>query len=145
MKYKILSHTADLRLEVYGKTIEELFINAVEAIANILSGDKKSLLSYMIAAEKIEISSNDQNTLLVDFLNEILAKSNINKAIYKVDKIVIASRAYRQAGGAKQCLSAQISRAPVDKFEEDVKAVTYHEVNIKKEKDIYETRLVLDI
>jgi len=36
-KYKILPHPAELRLRIYGKTIEKLFENAAEAMANILN------------------------------------------------------------------------------------------------------------
>ncbi len=135
MKYKILSHTADLRFEVYGKTIEELFINAAEALADILGGRQKLLSRVKTVTEKIKIQSANTNTLLVDFLNEILARSQINKRVYKVESLKLKDNE----------IEAEISGASVDKFEEDIKAVTYHEVDIKKEDDLYKTRLVLDI
>ncbi len=95
-----------------------------------------SPLSHAIVGkEKITIKSLNLNTLLVDFLNEILAKSQIEKVIYFVEKIKIA--------GNK--LQAELSGTKVDKFDEDVKAVTYHEVDIKKEGEIWKTRLILDI
>lgn len=136
MKYKILSHTADLRLEVYGKTLEELFKNAAEALADILTNNKKSLLSSMKAVtEMISLQSSNINTLLVDFLNEILAKSQINKRVYKVESLKLKDNE----------MEAKISGTPVEKFEEDIKAVTYHEVDIKKEGETWEANLVLDI
>ena len=73
--------------------------------------------------------------LLVDFLNEVLAKSQINKRMYKVESLKLI----------RNELTAEISGISVEKFEEDVKAVTYHEVDIKKEGDSYTTKLVLDI
>lgn len=139
MKYKILSHTADLRLEVYGKTTEELFVSASQTLADILTGNQKLLSHMMAVAEKISIQSLNLNTLLVDFLNEVLAKSHINKAVYKVKSITVI------ASGAKQSLEAEIIGNKVPKFEEDIKAVTYHEVNIKKENGIFKTLLVLDV
>lgn len=135
MKYKILSHTADLRLEVYGKTLEELFTNAAEALAHILAGKKKPLLSHMIAVEKLEIRSGNLNSLLVDFLNEILSRSQINKRVYKVENLKLG----------KSELTAEISGMSVEKFEEDIKAVTYHEADIEQKDAIWKTRLVLDI
>ena len=135
-KYKILSHTADLRLEVYGKTIEELFTNAAEALASVQLASKKIPLSHgVVAKEEIKVESVNLSTLLVDFLNEILAKSQINKRVYKVENLKLIGNE----------LMAEISGVPVDKFEEDVKAVTYHEVDIQKEGEILKTRLVFDI
>lgn len=134
MKYKILSHTADLRLEVYGKTMEELFTNAAEALARVLVPEVKEKISTGLK-EKLEIESININILLVDFLNEILAKSQIEKAVFFLEKIKIT--------GNK--LTAELTGIRVDKFEEDVKAVTYHEVNIKKEDEIFRTKLIMDI
>lgn len=134
MKYRILSHTADLRLEVYGKTIEELFENATLALANILAPNVKEKISTGLKA-KLVVESASQNILLPDFLNEILAKSQIEKAIYFLEKIKISGNR----------VEAELSGIRVDKFDEDVKAVTYHEVDIRKEGDVWKTKLVLDI
>ena len=38
-KYEILPHPAELRLRIYGKTLEELFINAAFALAETLRPD----------------------------------------------------------------------------------------------------------
>jgi len=141
MKYRILSHIADLKIEVYGKTVEELFINAAEALAYILAPSIKNLMAgrpgkiSTSLQEFIQIQSGDLNALLVDFLNEILSKSHINKAVYFVDNLKIKN----------QRVEAGLSVFRVDKFEEDVKAVTYHETNIEQKADHWQTKLVLDI
>jgi len=182
MEYKILSHTADLRLEVFGKTIEELFRNAAEALAQILSPRSEKSLPDLssttrrqagewhpnVPKEKIEIQSTNINTLLVDFLNEILAKSQIEKAVYKVVKIKIGSPSTSPDGtvgassgtnyspseveGIPISLGAELAGIKVPEFEEDVKAVTYHEVNITPASGpkvpaskMWSTKLVLDI
>lgn len=135
MKYKILSHTADLRLEVYGKTMEELFKNAAEALAQILLPNYEETNKNYELKEIINIESDSINVLLVDFLNEILAKSDINKAIYKVLSLNLKNN----------LLEAEIFGVKVEKFDEYVKAVTHHEVDIKNEEGIFKTKLVLDI
>ena len=150
LNYKILSHTADLRLEVYGKTIEELFKNAATAFADILFPKTKNLrqrrISLRLKKLKIEIhlKSANLNTLLVDFLNEILAKSNINKAVYELMSLRVDEDKIK--------VEAELVGIPVTKFEEDVKAVTYHEVQINqqpttnnKQQKRWSTKLVFDI
>ena len=41
-KYEILEHPAELRFRIYGKTIEELFSNAAEAMADTLAARDQS-------------------------------------------------------------------------------------------------------
>jgi SHS2 domain-containing protein len=141
MKYKILSHTADLRLEVYGGSLEELFNNAALALVNILAPKTKLKAKNQKSKIKIKVESNNINTLLVDFLNEILAKSNINKQVYKVYKVIKLKDDF---------IEAELAGRKIKEFEEDIKAVTYHEVNIRQTADgqrqkIWKTKLVFDI
>ncbi len=136
-KYKVLSHTADLRLEVYGETLEELFKNAAEALADILSTKDAGVGDGGL--EKVKVESLNKNTLLVDFLNEILAKSHINKKIYKISNIKI------QISNGKNIAETELIGCPVEGFDEDIKAATYHEVDIKQKDGIWQTKLILDI
>jgi SHS2 domain-containing protein len=154
VKYKILSHTADLRLEVFGKTLEELFKNAVDVLSRILY--KRSINGPALAEprrrqgvaaeelkETIKIQSVNLNALLVDFLNEILARSQINKAVYKVSGVKC------QVSGVSASVEAELVGQKVEEFEEDIKAVTYHEVNLQQtiynKQQLWQTKLVLDI
>jgi SHS2 domain-containing protein len=135
-KYEILEHPAELRLRIYGKTIEKLFINAAEAMANILkhrlTRAKRRLTQ---TKEEIKIESMDLNSLLVDFLNEVLAKSQINKCVYHVSKLKIQNSK----------LIATLIGCPVERFDEDIKAVTYEDLNIQKINGAWQTILVFDI
>ncbi len=138
-KFEALPHTAELRLRIYGKTIEELFSNAAEAMADTLKHNA-NLRMYADAAkkEKIKIKSIDPNSLLVDFLSEILAKSQINKCVYLVSNLKLNPIPYT--------LNAICIGYPVERFDEDVKAVTYYGVDIKKNlQGIRQTEIVIDI
>jgi len=134
--FEILAHTADVRIKAFGHTGEELFQNAVLGLNSILAKEEKKRFipqNY----EKIKIQGPDINVLLVSFLNEILTRSQINKKIYKKVKFL--------KFGEKE-LEAQIFGETVQNFDEDVKAVTYHDTKIQKNKrNIFETTLTLDI
>ena len=41
MKYRVFNHTADLGVEIYGKTVEELFVNAAFAIGDLMTDLQK--------------------------------------------------------------------------------------------------------
>ena len=150
MKFEILDHPAELRLRIYGKTIEELFTNAAEALATIQKKNiallQRSLRKcYKEANGKIRIQSVDINALLVDFLSEILARSQINKCVYKVGNI------NHQAKDGAATIEAEIIGYPVEYFDEDIKAITYQDVNINQQPTtnnqqlIWQTDIVLDI
>lgn len=151
-KYEILPHPAELRLRIYGKTVEELFINAAEAMADILKRDLKSkevqppqINRQYLEVEPLNIKSVDINSLLVDFLSEILAKSQINKCVYLISGLKLNAKRY--------ALNTICTGYPVDRFDEDIKAVTYQDVNIQleseilnlKSKKVWQTDLVFDI
>lgn len=137
-KYELLEHPAELRLRIYGKTLEELFINAAEAMADVLI-KKEKRKEEREKKEKIQIQSIDINSLLVDFLSEILAKSQINKAVYLVSNIKC------QVSGKQTNLKAELIGYPIDHFNEDIKAVTYQDLNIQKIDGIWQTILVFDV
>lgn len=137
-KYEILEHPGELRLRVYGKTLEELFSNAVLAMAQILKTNANYAKKYANTTkqEKINVKSIDINSLLVDFLSEILAKSQINKCVYHVSSFKIHNSS----------LEAKLVSFPVERFDEDIKAVTYYGVDIKKNpQGFWQTDLVFDI
>jgi SHS2 domain-containing protein len=135
-KYQILPHTADVRLKVFGKTKEELFKNAVSGMAQILK--KTPPKADQPLAEKISVKSPDINSLLVDFLSEVLYQSQVNHAVYRDVKF---------SKFAETELVAEISGFKVDEFDEEIKAVTYHELEIKKSPagGIFETIIVFDV
>jgi SHS2 domain-containing protein len=69
MRYKLLEHTADAMVEVYGKDLDERFGNAAYAlfdqITDIAKVEPRGEIQIVLSAE-----SRDQ--LLVDFLQELL-------------------------------------------------------------------------
>ena len=147
MKFEILDHPAELRLRIYGKTIEELFTNAAEALASIQRHNITLIYrsTDKCNEERIKIRSIDINALLVDFLSEILTRSQINKCVYKVENI------NHQAKDGAATIEAEIIGCPVEYFDEDIKAITYQDVDVRQQSAIgnqqsaWQTDLVFDI
>ena len=77
-EYKILEHITDLKIQGFGKTKEELFLNMLKGVISSL----KVVLKDDKMKRKIKVESTDLDALLVDFLNEILYLSQTNKEIY---------------------------------------------------------------
>lgn len=133
--FKIIGHTADLRLQVFGHDYEELFQNAALALASILRAEERKAPPEDY--EKIEAAAPDLNSLLINFLNEVLTRSQVNRKVYRKVKFLRFS---------EKSLVAQIFGRSVDRFDEDVKAVTYHGAAVEKNKrGIFQVTLILDI
>lgn len=138
--HSFLPHVADVRLKIEANNLEELFTAALEGMANLIKSKSCLIGKEKIAEnfkEKIEISSIDITALLIDFLSEVLTYSQVNKAVYckvKFEKL------------ENNFLNATIFGEKIESFDEDIKAVTYHEAEIKKnEKGNLETIIIFDI
>jgi len=62
MQYKILEHPADIKVQAFGKTKEELFLNAMRGMNAVLKSKRKT----QNAKREISVKSLDLNSLLVD-------------------------------------------------------------------------------
>ncbi len=134
--YKLLPHTADTRLWVEADSIEELFRGAMKGMTNII---KKGACDSKVETERrtIEVKSADQTALLIDFLSEVLTSSQEEGLVFCRVKFMKFS---------ENELVADIFGRKAGGFDEDIKAVTYHEAEIKKnEKGNWETIIVFDI
>jgi SHS2 domain-containing protein len=132
MRYKILSHTADLRLRVYGENHEELFVNAAIGLANIMLENAEKLERRARGHKKIVLNSSDYNSLLVNFLNKIIFEAKTEKKIFPRVKILRIS---------PRVVEAQLFGVPVNEFDKKINLVDGVEIKEKGRK----LEVVLDI
>lgn len=135
-KFEILEHRADLKIKVFGQDLAELFINAGLAIAEQQSLEAKNQSLEKEEWESVEINSPDLNSLLVDWLNEILSRSDLNHKIYLNFKIEELSE--------KHC-QAKIAGQKVVRKQIDIKAATYHGLEVKKVNNHWQVIIIFDI
>lgn len=129
--FEILQHTADVRLRVRAASVEELFRDAMRgmfAIMNPAAGEATG-------RAELRLDSIDRTSLLVDFLGEVLTRAHIERVAF--DEVTFAKLTESE-------LEAQISGRQA-RFEQDVKAVTYHEADVKFSGGQFETMLMFDI
>ena len=133
-KYQILEHKADLKIKAFGKTKEELFLNMLNGMSQ---SQKPEIKSKKKIKRKIKIKSLDLLALLVDFLSEALYLSQVNKEIYSEAKFEKFSDTE---------IEGELIGQKVERFGEDIKAVTYHGLNIRQRKDgVWQAVVLFDI
>ncbi len=138
MTYRNLEHMTDAFIEVSGKTLEEAFqmagIAVVDTILDIKSVETKT-------EREIRVSAAELHNLLYSWLEEIIiltitegfAAKNFHVNITKTDKYI---------------LTATLGGEPVDfdkhHFKLEIKAPTYHLMEIKQDKPVV-MRFLLDL
>ena len=136
MQYKFLLHTADVKFQAFGKTLAEAFQNCAYALTDTITNHKK----VKPATEKtLSIESENQESLLYDFLEQFLIL--LDSEGFLLNKI-------KSLKIAKNKLTAKIigdTRPENYEIDTHIKAVTYQEMFIKKEKGQYIIQVILDI
>ena|SRR3990172_2965065 len=138
--FKPVDHTADIAFEVSGETIEELFIASANAWRSSVA-DKVKL--GIEENKNIELSCLSREQLLVDFLSELNFFLLTNKWLMNQIKQIKINNVNTDWN-----LSAEVSGVPVtDKvnLKQEIKAITFHQMNIIKSGNKYSTLLVFDI
>jgi len=134
-KYEILEHKADLKIRAFGKTKEELFLNMLSGMSENMKPELQK--PGRKTKRKIRLSSFDFQALLVDFLSEILYLSQVNKEVFFEAKFKKFS---------ENEIYGEIFGQKAERFGEDIKAVTYHDLEIKKTKNkTWEATVLFDI
>ncbi|MFC1598064.1 archease [Patescibacteria group bacterium] len=138
-KYEFIGHTADVRLVIEGDTKEELFTAALLGMNELMKkgecadpGDGQPTIT-----EEIEVSAPDFTALLVDFMSTVLTMSHQYKAVFC--DVVFSEL-------SDDTLKAKIMGREVEQFDEDIKAATYHEADVREnEAGNLQTTIVFDI
>jgi SHS2 domain-containing protein len=134
-KFEILEHKADLKIRVFGKTKEELFENAMVGMFKAAKYETTKQLTTK--QQKIEISSLDLPSLLVDFLSEVLY-------LVETKKLVFEKVEFKKFSENK--IEAILIGKPLKRMGVHIKGVTYHDLDIHQEKDgTWQATILFDI
>ena len=124
-KFKFLEHTADVKFQAFGKNLEEVFENSgLALISSQYKGKVKA-----IKKKKIKVKGKDNESLLYNFLEEILILLEKGFLTSKI-KVKIKEK------NKNKILEAELLGDSTKNYEisVDVKAVTYNQMFVREEK-----------
>jgi SHS2 domain-containing protein len=130
---------ADTAFTVKGKNEEELFVNAAKALVMSMAD-----ISRINAKKKrkFNLKSNKLDTLLFDFLSELLLYKDSENLLFSSFKIVISrNKSWKLEA---ECLG-ELANPKKHKISTDIKAITMHMFEVNKTDEGYEARIVVDI
>jgi len=139
--YAFLPHTTDAFVEAVGTTLEEAMQFAGMALIDTMC-TINSISPIII--EKIEASGRDEVTLLYDWLESILLKFELEGQVYSEFKVapIVKSRAGLHA-------TAEVAGEKYDRQKHgtkvEVKAVTYHKMEVRREDSSTILTFILDL
>ncbi len=132
MGFEEISHTADWSARVWAPDLPSLFVEAARAMSS-LSGTV--IGNGTRVRRTFEAEGPDVESLLVAFLSEL---------VYYQEQENLAFDVFDFNVGA-QWLKVQMEGAPTASVEKAIKAVTYHNLNIAKTVEGFETTIVFDV
>ena len=134
--WKLIDHTADIRLEVCGTDLQALFVNAAAALTEILGSGEAAPAEEDV---EVDLESPGLDELMVDWLREILFYNQVRGWI-------LAQSAIKELSDT--ALKARLSfvlRASEVQPEIEIKAVTYHGLSVEKSHRGYCAKILFDI
>ena len=136
-KYETFDHTADIGIRAFGRTVEELYVNAAYALFDQLTDLRR--VRREISA-KISVRGADREDLLVRWLGELLFLCESRGFLFKEFTFSRLDPTSLEAVARGEIFDPARHR-----FKTEIKAVTYHLVEVKEKDGRWEGRVVFDV
>ena len=117
MRYRLLDHTADALIEVYGESLSERFANAAYAMFDQMT-DASSIDA--VGEVRVSLAAESREELLVDFLQELLYLHDAENLIFGRFAVDVDGLSLEATASGEEFDSEKHSKRAV------VKGVTYH-------------------
>ncbi len=136
-KYTVFPHTADIGLRVQSRTLKGLFTVSAQGMSSILFDTQKI---RPLKKVKLTVRSDSAESLLVDWLQEILYHITVKH-------LALAKFRVESLSGTtlKGCAYGEPLSPSGPRLLKEIKAVTYHNLKVKKSRGLYRVALILDI
>jgi SHS2 domain-containing protein len=135
--YRLIEHTADLGIEVWGSSMGELFTHSACAMYDIIS----NIVSiHPIKSFHIKSKGIDKEDLLKNWLSELLYYFHLKDILFSSfniekisDKSIISVASGEKRDEKRHALK------------HDIKAVTYHGLKIIEKDNRLQTNIIFDV
>jgi SHS2 domain-containing protein len=134
--FEVIEHTADVGIIAYGADIDRAFANAARALFSLITElDSVNEVLY----RNIELTASDEESLLVEWLNELIYLFDTEHILFKRFDVVVLPNARLRARSYGE--KVDISR---HQLKTGVKAATYHMLSVDRNNG-YQVRVIFDI
>jgi SHS2 domain-containing protein len=135
--FEIIDHTADVGIIAYGTDVEELFSNAALALFSLIT-EPESIEEKLHL--NLEVSSEDRDSLLVEWLNELIYFFDVKHILF--NRFDIGSLTHNELKAT--CYGEDFDPMK-HKIKVGIKAATYHMLKLDKSDGGYKAQVIFDI
>jgi SHS2 domain-containing protein len=136
MPYDYFEHEADIGIVGIGENLEESFQEAAKAMFNVMVDIEKIEPRKSI---EVECEADNEEELLVEWLNALLTEKDINNMVFSEFKVLIDGKKLK--GVAK----GERFQAKKHNAKTEVKAATYSQLRVYKKSGKYLAQCVVDV
>lgn len=137
--YTFFDHTADIGVEITGRTRKELFDNAANALFDIMIENSAGREAAK-RRKPITVEGTDVADLLINYLRELLYLFNGEKFVIDTCDIVKFNGKKLQVR-----LTGESFNSKKHWVKTEIKAVTYSGAKVEKLKDGWRARIIFDV
>lgn len=141
MGYREVPHTADWALHVWAEDLPQLFIEAARgmyALAGAQAEEAPGPHHASSAARVFEVQGTDAEALLVAFLSELIYAQ-------EQENVLLEDFVLEISPGEIWHLKATAKARPLRSLIKAIKAVTFHNLSIRRTEQGFETEIVFDV
>ena len=136
-RFEVTDHPSDIGIIAYGSDLASLFANAAFGMFSLMSDPSKVKPKVRF---EVEASGEDRESLLVNWLNELIFLEDTKKVILSEFKILDLK---------DKSLKASVSGEAMEKggvsVARPVKAATYNQLKISEENGRLSARVIFDV
>lgn len=136
-KYILIDHTADIGIDAFGATLQELFANAAFALFDIITELPKVAGKVK---HTITISGIDREQLLVNWLSELLYLHDVKNLLFRDFRITDMTDNQLTA-----TVCGELFNEERHVIRTGIKAVTYHNLSIVQTDHQWKARVIFDL
>lgn len=118
--FEEVEHTADWALRVYGRTLDELLVNAAVGMNTLLTGNVAAIPRRV--KRRFVIDGDDAESLLVNWLSELVYWAETEQLLFGQFDLGEVTFTH---------LCAVVRGGHVAELQKHIKAVTYHNLRIE--------------
>jgi len=137
--YRFLDHMTDAVIEAYGETLEEAFENAAKGVNDTMVDLKTVRQDKEI---KIIAKGHDLYSLLFDWLDKVMLLLVADGIVMSEFSVKIKQNTGYSLEGVAKGEKLDLDR---HRYKVEIKAVTYHEMQVTQEKGKATVRFLLDL
>jgi SHS2 domain-containing protein len=141
LRYRLLPHMTDAFVEVQAPTLAGVFEEAAFAMFDVMTDPTVIECSFV---DEFEVVSHDEISLFHDWLEQLLLKFDLDGKVYSVFHV-------EKIGPQDEnlCLAAKAQGGLFERGRHpakvEIKAVTYHRMEIRATPEGYVARYILDL